>query len=485
MSADRLKASLLVLILAVPVVGWTAAAEHEPPSPSGAALSLILGRPTDRTITLSALSATEIEARVEYGIQPQPGPAATDVRILKAGVPAEFELGPLQPDTPYTYRLLTRAPGQSVFRPEPAAAFHTQRRAGSTFVFAIQGDSHPEREGVMFSPRLYEQTLRNVARDAPDFYITLGDDFSTERLIERHALSQAAVDQVYVRQRLFLSPLGRSSPLFLVNGNHEQAARCNLDGTPDNVAVLAGRARTRFFPLPAPNAFYTGDTEEIRDVGLPRDYYAWTWGDALFVVIDPYWHSPVAVDNVPGGKPNRRDPWAATLGDSQYRWLKETLENSRATYKFVFAHHVLGTGRGGIEEAGLFEWGGKNRRGVDEFIRRRPGWELPIHPLMAKNGVTLFFQGHDHLYAHQQLDGVVYQSCPNPADPTCQAFNRASYLSGEILPNSGHLRVTVAPDGVRVEYVRAALPADEPAGAANGSIAHSYRISANRGDFGK
>jgi hypothetical protein len=61
-----------------------------------------------------------------------------------------------------------------------------------------------------------------------------------------------------------------------VNGNHENAVRYLLNGTPDSPAVPAGRARNLYFPLPAPGGFYTGNTTPIEFVGLPRDYYAWT-----------------------------------------------------------------------------------------------------------------------------------------------------------------------------------------------------------------
>jgi hypothetical protein len=329
-----------------------------------------------------------------------------------------------------------------------------------------------------------------VAANPPDFYVAMGDDFSIGRLIGSKTLSQSAVDQVYAHQRGFLGVVGRCSSLFLVNGNHEQAARANLDGTPDNPAVLAGRARTRFFPLPAPDAFYTGNASEVPHVGLPRDYYAWTWGDALFVMLDFYWHSAAAVDNEAGGRQRagggkrgggrQRDLWAITLGDAQYRWLTETLKGSKARWKFVFCHHVLGTGRGGIEQARLYEWGGRDRNGESAFAGQRPGWTLPIHDLMTQTGVTIFFQSHDHLYAHQELDGIVYQSCPNPADDTYQAFNREAYRSGTVLPNSGHLRVTVAPDKVRVDYVRSFLPANAGVGQTNGTVARSYTIPAGR-----
>jgi hypothetical protein len=140
----------------------------------------------------------------------------------------------------------------------------------------------------------------------------------------------------------------------------------------------------------------------------------------------------------------------------------------------VFAHHVLGTGRGAVEMADLYEWGGKDRNGESQFAKYRPGWELPIHQLMVKTGVTVFFQGHDHLFARQEKDGVIYQEVPNPADATYQAFNREAYRSGDILPDSGHLRVTVAPDAVKVDYVRAWLPADETGDSRNGAVAFSY-----------
>jgi hypothetical protein len=271
--------------------------------------------------------------------------------------------------------------------------------------------------------------------------------------------------------------VGQSSPLFLVNGNHEQAAAYNLDGTPSNVAVWAQNARNLYFPQPAPDAFYTGDVKPVENIGLLRDYYAWTWGDALFVVIDPYWHSSQPVDNSLTGAPKgSRDLWNVTLGDEQYQWLKKTLQTSKARYKFVFAHHVMGTGRGGIEEAGLYEWGGSNRRGVNEFPTKRPNWDLPIHQLMAKTGVTIFFQGHDHIFAHQQLDSVVYQTLPVPADPNYALLNKEAYRSGDVLPGSGRVRVTVSPQSVRVEYLRSWLTKDATKEHPDGEIAFSYEL---------
>ena len=71
-----------------------------------------------------------------------------------------------------------------------------------------------------------------------------------------------------------------------MNGNHEQAAAYLLDGTSNNVAVWAQTARNSYYSEPAPDGFYTGNTNPVPFIGLLRNYYAWTWGDALFVTID-------------------------------------------------------------------------------------------------------------------------------------------------------------------------------------------------------
>ena len=139
---------------------------------------------------------------------------------------------------------------------------------------------------------------------------------------------------------------------------------------------------------------------------------------------------------------------------------------------------MLGTGRGGVEVSTGYEWGGQDPKGKRSFAEMRPGWELPIHDLMVKNGVTIFFQGHDHIFVHQERDGVIYQSMPNPADDTFTMFNEAAYLTGVKAPNSGHVRVSVGPTQVKVEYFLSARTQDESSERRNLHIAHSYQIGA-------
>jgi hypothetical protein len=206
--------------------------------------------------------------------------------------------------------------------------FMTQRAKGSTFTFGVQGDSHPERAGKMFNAGLYRETLGQVAAGNLDFHIALGDDFSVDRLIERNQVNATSVARIYEDQRNYLAVAGHTVPIFLVNGNHEQAGRWMLDGTPDNIAAIAGRTRTKFFSLPAPDHFYTGDPEVVEHVGLLRDYYAWTWGDALFVVLDAYWHSKVPVDHEVTGRRQRGDD--APRGGGRQRDLLGSFDRRRA-----------------------------------------------------------------------------------------------------------------------------------------------------------
>ncbi|MEE4216288.1 MAG: metallophosphoesterase family protein [Xanthomonadales bacterium] len=442
--------------------------------------TVVLGRPAADSIAINIRPSTSLEGFIEYGKENLSSSQRTAKQSFPAQASTSVELRGLEANSRYVYRLNYQDTKNDTFKQGPEYSFHTQRSPGSTFSFQVQGDSHPERNPKQNLPAMYEQTLLAVAADRPDFYLAMGDDFSVDTLND---VSPASVEQVYLQQLPYLGLAAHSSPIFLVNGNHEQAAKYLLDGTPDNVAIWAQNSRNRHFPQPAPDDFYGGNPEPVEHIGLLRNYYAWTWGDALFVVIDPYWHSEVPVDGAFQSRGKSRESWKKTLGDTQYRWLAETLEQSQASFKFVFAHHVSGGGRGGAKLAGLYEWGGHNQKGQWEFDRYRPGWKLPIHPLMAKNGVTIFFQGHDHVFATEKLDGVVYQTLPEPADPNYALYFEEAF-AGTVLPNSGRVRVTVSPDKVDVEYVATVLPSDENTARQDGAVLHRYSIPARSGKTG-
>jgi hypothetical protein len=440
----------------------------------------LLGRPTDHSVTLTMTAAFEISAQVQWGTTSGAYTAETPVMTVPADGRFLAVLEGLMPDTRYFFRVRYRRAGGSDFVERNEGSVHTRRPPGSTFTFTIQADSHLDENSDL---ELYRRTLDNVSADAPDFHIDLGDTFMCEKHSEPltatvlTAPDQAAVDARYLYERANFGLVTRSVPLFLVNGNHEGEWGWLADGTTRNIAVWVTLARQQFFLNPEPDGFYRGDSAAEPFVGQRASWYAWEWGDALFVVLDPYWYTKAK---------SGTDGWALTLGERQYKWLQETLVSSPAAYKFVFIHNLVGgldgQMRGGIEAAPFFEWGGRDLDGTFAFPQKRPGWSMPIHQLLVQNGVTAVFHGHDHMYARQELDGVVYQEVPQPsAKNFTSGPNLASqyhYASGTILSSSGHMRVTVGPDRVTVEYVRAWLPGQETTQRKNGQVEDTWFLKA-------
>jgi predicted phosphodiesterase len=399
---------------------------------------IVLGRPTRDSITVSVLAYQDTEGCIAYGTEHASYTQQTPRRLFKKDEPAELVLGSLQPDTQYFYQFR----GGDTNSVENT--FHTQRPQGRPFTFTISADSHLDEHT---SPAVYQQTLTNALADAPDFHIDLGDTFMSEK----HP-SRASAARQYLAQRFYFGQLCRSAPLFLVLGNHDGESPRGRGDETDSLAVWSNTMRKRYFPNPIPDGFYSGDATIHPEAGLLQDYYAWAWGDALFVVLDPFWYTQQ--------QRGQRDNWKRTLGAGQYQWLKQTLEASRAKFKFVFIHHLVGgldpQSRGGCEAAPFFEWGGQNLDGTEGFKEQRPGWPLPIHQLLVRNHVSIVFHGHDHLYAKQELDGLVYQECPQPGDPKGSIRSAAEYgyKSGTILSSSGHLRVKVTAGQATVTYMR-------------------------------
>jgi hypothetical protein len=443
--------------------------------------TIILGRPEDTSIVANVMSPTAGTVFIEYGTQSNNYSSKTPTVTLAANTPLEIPLTSLTSNTRYYYKLSYTATGSKSASLTTEYSFMTQRSPGSTFVFCCQGDSHPERTKNAFDPNLYIRTLSSAAASKPDFFVTLGDDFSVDTLT---TYSQSTVWGRYTLQLPYLNILGPNAPIMLTNGNHEQAANYLYDGTPNNVASWAQSGRNTYYSNPAPDNFYTGNPTKLVGVGANqttdylRDYFAWTWGDALFVVIDFYWESPVCVDSVLGGGAHvNTDEWLDTLGATQFNWLEQTLKTSNAKFKFVFAHHEMGTGRGGIECAKDYEWGGNDPTAGYIFAQKRPGWSMPIHQMFVTYGVTAFFSGHDHAFVRQQLDGVTYQELPYAADPNYGLYNADAYDSGVIFPAAGYARVTVNPTYVKIDYVRTYLPADEGPGRVNGATVYSYTLT--------
>ena len=281
---------------------------------------LILGRPTANSVTLSVLGDEDAAGCVAYGTEAGKLTQKTSTRSFQKAEPAEIVLSGLQPDTRYFYQLvLARAKG-------PAGTFHTARPPGQPFTFTITADSHLDDHT---EPAIYQKTLATALADQPDFHLDLGDTFMTEKHVNREAAAKQ-----YLAQRYYFGALCQAAPLFLVLGNHDGESPRGRGGAADSLAVWSNTMRKRYFPMPVPDGFYTGDAAKHPAAGLLQDYYAWQWGDALCVVLDPFWFTQK--------QRGKGDNWSRSLGVEQYQWLKHTLETSRAKFKLVFIHHLVG-----------------------------------------------------------------------------------------------------------------------------------------------
>lgn len=430
---------------------------------------LVLGRPTADAVTLSVVTYSDMEGYLEYGVDAEALDSATAAAVFATRQAAEIRMEGLEADTQVYYRLrLRKAGSDGEFDATPVYSFHTQRPPGSEFVFLMQADSHLDDNT---EPALYEQSMANMLQEKADFLVDLGDTFMTDKFAQ-----YKDAERQYMAQRYYFGLLCHSAPLFIALGNHDGELGRFQNGTSDNMAVWSNTMRKLYYPNPVADDFYSGNVTPDPVAGTLQDYYAWHWGDALFVVLDPFWNTRTPG----GGNAAANAGWAWTLGQTQYEWFKQTLETSPAKFKFVFLHHLVGgadSQRGGAEVANLYEWGGKSADGTDGWAANRKGWAAPIHKLLVDNKVSAVFHGHDHLYVKQDLDGVVYHEVPQPGFPRYDGANSAAeygYKSGTILGSPGYLRVTVNADAVKVDYVRSYLLKDENAQRRNRNVSHSY-----------
>ena len=460
----------------------------------------LLGKPENTSITVNIVPGSAIEYHYQYGLEPGNYGWQTPNASAAAGQASEIVISGLTQNTKYYYRMQYHAPGDAmddwVNRSEHS--FWTQRVAGSTFVFTVTSDSHQNFNTAE------QNAMTNILNDQPDFAIDLGDTF----LLDGSG-TQSAVNNKYLayREPVYFDKIGGSVPIFLASGNHEDEEGWNLDDSPFSLALASIQARKLYYPTPINDGFYSGNTDILSAIDaatygdqLREDYYAWTWGDALFVVIDEYqytMHNPYGSTAGEGSDDPKtceftNDPncqWNWTLGAQQYQWLKQTLEGSQAKYKFVFSHNMLGGKltvdsastpgyvRGGCAGVPYFEWGGKNADGTEGFADRRTATygadAEPIRQLLMDNGVSAYFHGHDHQYVYETCDGMVYQEVPSPG---MGAAGFSDYVEGDhgtydtvkILPNSGHLRITITPAAATVDYISSANT--------NGTVNYSYTI---------
>lgn len=443
----------------------------------------LLGRPTNSSVSINIVANRAVDAYVKYGLTTGVYTAQTSTISSPANEPIVITIAGLQANTKYYYKFFYRATGTTTWSQRTEHSFRTQRATGNSFTFDITSDSHV-RVGGLGSPTTWKQTLTNLLKDNPDFLVDCGDTFNMDTIS-----SQASANNSYIFQRssTTLGLVSHSVPIFLAAGNHEQKEAWHLDDKANPVnsqPVWGTNAEKRYFLNPVPDNFYSGNSDKyfaLNGNQLRGDYYAWTWGNALFIVIDPFWYTTAKpfIGNTGGGEPesSNGDRWRWTLGDAQYNWLRQTLQNSAAKYKFLFMHHMTGGTqdyiRGGAYAATFCEWGGYDENGTTySFTTKRPNWPKTIHQLLVDNHVSAVFHGHDHQYAYELRDGIVYQSLPAAGfgGNGFNVYSQTNPLTKKVLPSPGHLRITVTSTATTVDYISSGL-------GTNGTVSYSYTIA--------
>lgn len=407
---------------------------------------IILGRPTDHSITISVLATADMVGYFQYGLDKENLSSKTPIIHFVKGQTAFIDIKNLIANSRYYYQLVVT---ENNIQIGSLNYFQTQRASNANFSFCIQADSHLDENT---NPAMYERTLKNMEQDSLDFLVDLGDTWMTDKYRTDY---KASLKQ-YIAQRYYFGTVCNSSSLFLTLGNHDgESSQQKKEQSAERMIDWSSGTRKLYYPNPFPNEFYSGNNQKENTVGYVENYYSWQWGDALFIVLDPFRFTN-----------NNRNPWQRTLGEQQYQWLQKTLVSSHAKFKFVFIHNLVGgadnngIARGGAEAAKFFEWGGLDTNGVNSFASNRPSWDAPIHQLLVANKVNAVFHGHDHFFAKQDLDGIVYQLVPQPGSfkyGNSRSPAEYGYASGKILNNPGYVRIKIENGHAFVDYVQTSI----------------------------
>ena len=387
------------------------------PVSAASAISYKIQKIDSNSFSLAVTSNSIGKAYIEYGYSKSKYDAKTAIISLTKGI-SVINVVSLKSESKIYFRLRYLL-GNKLTYSALAQSNITTIKASSDYVFAVQADPHMDENS---SAEVYTETLEQIVKVSPAFLMDLGDIFMTDKLPNK---TEANIRARYELMKSYYDKL-KGLPLYITLGNH--------DGELGYSNFNTKSYRKEYFPQ---------QTSELA-------YYAFTGPDSLHISLDIFTYTMESPKD---------DGWQWTLGKTQYEWLKTTLEKSNARHKFIYVHHLLygnAQSRGGVEIAKFNEWGGLNRDGTPGFETKRPGWDKPVHQLLVDNGVDIVFKGHDHLYVKQELDGIIYQTLPQPSHPgdKVNSADQYGYITGKIVGGSGFLKVTTSNLGIKVEFVR-------------------------------
>jgi 3',5'-cyclic AMP phosphodiesterase CpdA len=382
----------------------------------GISAALVGGDPS----TLRA--RVRVEGQAAWGELETPEVRAADL--------AEWRIPELEPNTRYEYQVVALGEENDEVTLYSGSAV-TQRPEQTAFTFALITDTHIGAD-LEFSNQGDETKTSAISKEievaAPDFIVNLGDMLDFHQFGFNDPPPTADIARLaYLNYREALGDtLGRAAH-FPVIGNWDGE---NGDFTAEEIE----RSRSqRWLYAPSP-----GETTYPEGAGPERDYYAFTWGDALFVVLNVMSYTPTEqlLSTVDGS------PEAWTLGEEQLAWLGRTLENASAKWRFLLIHHAVGGAAGTVANA-IYGRGGGQAANVGE--------QAEVHRLMLEHGVQIFFYGHDHVFTDMVVDGIHY-SMPGNAG-AIWTFDTYDTGYTQYWAQSGWSRVDVTPETVHVQFI--------------------------------
>ena len=404
----------------------------------------LVGRPTDDSVVLSVVAGAHA---IELEIRLTPSGEAPITTSLAPQAALDLRLTGLAPGTDTAYTVIAREGDRTE---EATGRFVTQRAPGSPFSFAVLSDTHlpvpaPEWFDTTHSDLfqleiqdylaarreigdVIQQAMTSIRERRVDFIVGLGDLVHFYHGFNDPFPTSAIAEYGYLDLRRHLGVATAEAAFFSVVGNWEGESGWH----PERLQAHARNARMKYLPNP--------DEATYPEGGSPRqDYYAWTWGDALLVVLNVASYTPTKHTMSPDDDGTASD-W--TLGRDQLAWFEATLARSQESFKIVFIHHPVG-GRGGDDENSAYGRGGGRAAAVGE--------QAEVHRLMLAHGVRLFFYGHDHVFTDMLVDGIHY-TLPGSAGAPWK-FDTAETGYEDYDEASGFGLVHVSPETLEVELI--------------------------------
>ena len=287
----------------------------------------------------------------------------------------EINLDNIQANEAYQYRVNWTANG--VNKVGTTKSFQAPVSDNSSYKFAVYGDTEPLPSPVCttarpapagFSYIKESWTYRNL-----DFVISLGDNYDIKDQVEAGCDSTIIDFPAMMTNagnfRDIYDSAGNSLVGFHTPGEHEFNWDLNdTDRDKNSPEIQLARHTLK-------NTFINPLNNDPWDSGDPlggsyESYYAFEWGNALFVSFNTMWQQDLTTER------------------HIISWLNDTLANSNKPWKFVFMHQPVRNARFNTCNDCISDTSGRNE----------------LLEVFKNNKVDVVFAGHDHHYHCEMYD---------------------------------------------------------------------------------